>query len=380
VVTEDEGGPVVGALVEMLGGEGSRLHATLSNMSGAFSLPPGNGPFTIHVRRIGFAEWVSSPLQTEDGRLSVTVELSVAAIPLPELVAEGTRRCRVPASEAERSHEVYEAAMRALEPVAWAETEALYVYQVETHATGPDTWPGGARLRRQDRGNTKLEPEWRAFIEAARPTPPETTLVESPVSTAPPSELADRGFVRVDEETRAFSYYPMSAATFLSPAFRDTHCFRASDRDDGAVGLAFKPVSGREVADVSGVVWLNADLDAPLSLDFRYTGLEDLIREHHEPLVVQRVREEFAGWDARRPSPRLQVLQPSLQGESGGTLEFDRIRNGAWITRRWDLRFPILTRYTAYEEGFGKAVVQAVALQRTRSVRVTAVMAHASRP
>jgi hypothetical protein len=70
-----------------------------------------------------------------------------------------------------------------------------------------------------------------------------------------------------------FAPSALVAQALLSDPFLDAYCFRlANDAPEpGLVGLAFEPVRRRDVADITGTLWLDA-ADARLRyLEFAYT-------------------------------------------------------------------------------------------------------------
>jgi hypothetical protein len=75
---------------------------------------------------------------------------------------------------------------------------------------------------------------------------------------------------------------------------------------DGLIGLAFEPARKRRVADVKGVLWLDAATAELRHLEFTYTNLP---------------------WDV--PASRV-----------GGRVEFEQLASGVWIVRRWYVRAP----------------------------------------
>lgn len=67
-----------------------------------------------------------------------------------------------------------------------------------------------------------------------------------------------------------------------------------------------------------------------------------------------------------------------MAGEFGGRLEFERLGDGTGITRRWELRFPIMWYFMTNERGGTRFQPAPVALQVTRRGLVTAVLAPGS--
>jgi hypothetical protein len=131
----------------------------------------------------------------------------------------------------------------------------------------------------------------------------------TPFRSLPPEELARDGYVR--REGRDHVFVAPDATVLLSDEFLDGHCFRVvagRGVEAGLVGLAFEPVRGRRLPDVSGTLWLDPATADLRSMEFAYTGLPDYAYDEGEV------------W--------------------GGTMEFDRTPAGEWMVKRWTLRLP----------------------------------------
>jgi hypothetical protein len=99
----------------------------------------------------------------------------------------------------------------------------------------------------------------------------------------------------------------------LSDDFLASHCFSAVPPRDGRVGLRFRPLVERRVPDVLGTLWLDEETGALLSAEFSYTA---------DPL-------------GGNPA------------QLGGSLRFEQLPSGHWITREWQLRTPRMSRPNA---------------------------------
>ena len=121
----------------------------------------------------------------------------------------------------------------------------------------------------------------------------------------PAEELLAEGFVRAGRDTTA--YYVPDAEVLLSDAFLNAYCFRAEEGAPGEIGLAFWPLRrNRPWHAVEGVLWLDRGTAALKRLEFGYTNV-----------------------------PTAGEAAPT-----GGTLEFERLTNGAWVVGRWRLLMP----------------------------------------
>lgn len=396
VVAAQTGEPVSGAFVELLRDlaepapdSPGRLDAVISGASGSFSLSvPNPGLYYVRVQRIGFETWTSGPIEVPRDGAAVRLAVPIAPIALPGLVATGSRRCDGDREELLRAYELYEDAVRAIEPVVWTESAGLHAFEVELGQQGPSAFPSGTPIepehyedyrRWRDEGERISTPAgdreaYLRLMEATYPRPPDTVRVRRPIATLSSEDLAESGYVRVvDGDLR---YFAPTAATLASSHFREGHCFEVTKNEEGWVGLRFQPVPGAVVPGVQGVLWLSADRTDPKRLEFEFTELRDIINEHEVPRIRSALRERL---DAQiQGGYRLSFRSTRMAGEYGGRLEFERLGDGTGITRRWELRFPILWYFMTNERGGTRFRAEPVALQMTRRGLVTAVLAPGS--
>ncbi len=129
----------------------------------------------------------------------------------------------------------------------------------------------------------------------------------TPFHSPPEEELLTRGYVWKEGEKTVYS--GPDPQVMLSATFLDTHCFRPVESDSAnrpVVGLAFEPVEGRTLPDITGVLWMD-EATAELShLEYSYVRMEN----------------------------------EELDNVGGGRAEFQQLENGAWIVRRWWITMP----------------------------------------
>jgi len=289
VVDAQSGAPVPGALVSLVGSDGVTRARVLADSIGRFALrAPAAGRYVLRADRIGYAAATSPPLQLA-AREVITYRLAASArrIRLEGVVATaGSRRCTVRPEAGEEAATLWDEARKALQSAV--ATRELYPYRF--------------RIRRNIRvldaaTRTVRRGEVRAGAE----------LSENAFVAVSPERLARTGYVEKRGDT--VYYHAPDALVLLSDPFQASHCFR-SRRGEGShrgmVGLTFEPVRGGQLADVEGVLWLDAGTAELRSLEYRYTG-------GATALPVER---------------------------AGGRVEFHRLPNGAWIVNRWRILMP----------------------------------------
>lgn len=128
------------------------------------------------------------------------------------------------------------------------------------------------------------------------------------VASQTPVYFARHGYILEDTSMRI--YNAPDADVLLDESFATTHCFHVQAADaehQGQIGLAFNPAPGRDtVADVAGVIWIDAAVPQLRSLDFLYTALE----------------------------------RAAMAMKTGGHIEFRTMPNGVAFVERWHLRLP----------------------------------------
>ncbi len=284
--------PVEGALVLLLDVSGRRVGGTLTDQGGSFGfVAPHAGRFTVQAERIGFATVTSEPFALAPDEAH-TMELLMAAMPvsLEGLEVEGRRRCVVRPEEGATLSRVWGEAQKALRNQEWTDGTGLARF----------------RLRRYER----------EYDAARRIVMSERVVFRgwthgNPIRSLPAEDLLAHGFVRRADDG-GYEYYGPDASVLLSDAFLDTHCFELSvdEHDPEVIGLAFEPIRGRGVPDISGTLWLGR-ADARLRfLDFIYTS---------------------PPW-------------PEAAKVASGRIEFAELPGGQWVVRNWWIRMPRMER------------------------------------
>ncbi len=183
---------------------------------------------------------------------------------------------------------VWDEARKALEAAAWTQERGYYQYEMQRVT------------RLMDRDNRRVISEDRSYDRGYRQTP---------YVSRPADKLMEEGFARLTATESV--YWAPDAAVLLSDPFLDTHCFRLRRDERGApglLGLAFRPVPGRRIPDISGTLWIDPGTSELKWLDFSYENLD---------------------------------LPDALQSAAiGGRVEFQALPNGTWIVDSWRIRMP----------------------------------------
>jgi hypothetical protein len=128
-----------------------------------------------------------------------------------------------------------------------------------------------------------------------------------------PETLAMLGYVRREEDGSTL-YFAPDEQVLLSESFLATHCFSTPKRDARALlaELQFKPVRGRQVADVEGTAFVDVNTGELRQISYRYVA------------------------------PR--TLLPAYAEHAGGDVYLRRLAKGNWIVSRWSIRMPVFSR------------------------------------
>ena len=303
VVERTTDAPLVGVIVELTpaagetAGTGSaeRVASALSDPSGAFALrAPATGRYVVTAKRIGVRRYASAPLDLVEGETkSLRVVLEALDYRLPEVLVVANSLCSVDPSESARVAALWEEARSALDAAQISLRDRLFSAEVTRYARELD--PKSKRVLRETRSETR-------------------GVVASPFQSAPAESLSANGYWQSEPSGGAI-YHGPDAEVLLSDSFLRDHCFRVVKGDKqraSLTGLAFTPVAGRPVPDISGTLWLDGRSFELRLVDFKYDRVRD-------------------GVDA---------------DALGGEVHFARLSNGAWIVRKWFIRVPVMGRPT----------------------------------
>lgn len=293
VVDASSGGPAVGAIVSLVGGDGRRVASTLVAPDGAYrATAPSSGAWRVRVDLIGYEAWTSDLLALAPAdTATLDVRLPLRRALLPTVSVQATTRCATRPDRAARTIALWEEVRRAVVGIALGEADRrpyeLRVVERLVRADGP------------------MGVTHRALLRAERVRPWEATDA---------ARLDAEGWVRVDGDS--VTYDAPDGDVLLSDAFLATHCFglaRRDERGDAQIGLTFAPLPDRALPDVAGTIWLDSATSALRVVGFAYTGVADSLSTGEPP---------------------------------GGSLAFARLPTGAWYLREWTLRLPNAARAT----------------------------------
>ena len=279
-----------GAMISLLDQGDQEFGRSLTRNTGLYQVATSTpGRYRIRADRIGYATTFSDyfDLAAAD-TLLVDIAARIEAVSLAGIEAEAETRCRVRPGEGLTVTRVWDEARKALEAAAWTQERGYYQYEMQRVT------------RLMDRDNRRVISEDRSYDRGYRQTP---------YVSRPADKLMEEGFARLTATESV--YWAPDAAVLLSDPFLDTHCFRLRRDERGApglLGLAFRPVPGRRIPDISGTLWIDPGTSELKWLDFSYENLD---------------------------------LPDALQSAAiGGRVEFQALPNGTWIVDSWRIRMP----------------------------------------
>ena len=253
--------------------------------TGLFELrAPEPGEYRVRAERIGYGTTYSAFFSISVGdTLTVQVAAPIEAISLEGISATAGPRCHLHPEEGLAVAQVWNEARKALAAAKWTQERGLYRYEML-----------GIKRFLDERGR-KVEFEDRAYGQA---------LVGVPYVARAADSLVHGGFARFSAE--ASEFWAPDAGVLLSDSFLDTHCLRIRSGGSELVGLEFEPVPNRDVADISGTMWLDAATAELQRVDFRYVNL---------------------------PVPHW-----LMDASPGGAVRFRGLPDGTWIVTSWHIR------------------------------------------
>jgi hypothetical protein len=136
------------------------------------------------------------------------------------------------------------------------------------------------------------------------------TSMTEPWQSMTADSLRKVGYV-VTERDGWMIYHAPDIDVLLSDLFLEDHCFRlAPSSDPERIGIAFEPIQARRrTPEIRGTLWVDRRSSELRRMEFRYAN-------------IARERAQYAG----------------------GTSEFVRMANGAWVISQWEIRMPLLER------------------------------------
>jgi hypothetical protein len=281
----NDGVPVAGALVALLDSGDRVVTEGLSSESGTRVLLAPPGVYKVRTRRIGFLPFVSSPvaIQRQD-ELLLVVETS--RVVLDRIVINSRSLC----GRGDRDSWAL--------GIVWDEIDkALRASQLTT-----------ADLAGLGRGRVFRKELRLDGIVASTDTTFFNIVDERPFGAIDPDSLERAGYV-LGDQAKGWIFYAPDETVLLSDQFAATHCFRVVREDErpGEIGVAFEPISHREVPDIVGVLWV----------DEGSAELREIVFHYVNAGVLNRF-------------------------EATGFTHFLRVPSGAWIVNEWLLKLPRL--------------------------------------
>jgi hypothetical protein len=300
VLDSVSGAAVDRGFVVLLDSLDKEVDRTQTDGAGRFLLEaPTGGRFRLKSLRVGYRTWTSTEFLLDRGQ-TLDYLMRVTALPIQLAAIEATEedRCDIDPSEGSSTAALWEEVEKALGAAAWSANRRQYRYALLLDSRDSDI-----RGRR---------------TSPARQTQ-QTGVYTTPFLSRSAEQLSRTGYIQRHADGTD-SYFAPDADVLLSDVFLQDHCFfitRDPDSHVGQIGLAFRPVEGNEVADVTGTLWLDETASELRSLEYRYTGLPRSIRD-------ERI---------------------------GGRLEFMRLPTDAWIVRSWNIRMPLISAYNYMDRG-----------------------------
>lgn len=178
-----------------------------------------------------------------------------------------------------------------------------------------DLWDAAQRtlegtIRTDSSTPTLLVREWRRALDfklGLRYEYSDTNEVHTrhPFEKPAPANLERAGYIQ--RQGWSIVYYGPDPGLLLSERFLRSHCFRRIEGEGstaGLAGLAFTPLPGTRIADVTGVLWVAPERKELRSLEYTWIN------------------------------PPLDASAPGI----GGRADFAKLEGIGWIVQRWNIR------------------------------------------
>ncbi|HEU4585054.1 MAG TPA: carboxypeptidase-like regulatory domain-containing protein [Gemmatimonadaceae bacterium] len=290
VTERGSGAAIPGVLVSLVDEAGRAVSTVFTDERGNYDMSaPSAGRYAIEAKRIGVRQKRGALFALAAGethRENVVLDPVVSL--LSGMKVEGRSKCVARPGDDARTATLWENARAAL--TATVLTSRKPIFGMITRFTRDRDLDDG-RILNSDH-------------QSARGS------ITRPFVSIPVEQLSREGYV-VPRDDGSTDYRAPDAEALLSDEFLRDHCFRVvpgGPERVRMVGLGFEPVKGRKVADVEGVLWMDAATAELESIEFTYPSIPKL-----------RTDRKF-----------------------GGLVRFSRIPNGRWIVSAWVIRMPIM--------------------------------------
>jgi hypothetical protein len=318
VTERGSGAAIPGVLVSLVDAQGRIVSTVFTDEKGGYDISaPSAGRYSIEAKRIGVRQRRGKQFDLAAGesrREDIVLDPVVSV--LAGMNVEGRSKCVARPDADARTAALWEDARAAL--TATVLTSRKPISGMITRFT---------RDREPDDGRVISADHQSAHGDIGRP------FVSIPVE-----KLSREGYV-VRRDDGSTDYYAPDADALLSDEFLRDHCFRfvpGGSEHLRMVGLGFEPVKGRDVADIEGVLWMDAATAELEKVEFTYSSIPEL-----------RLKRKF-----------------------GGQVRFDRLPNGRWIVSAWVIRMPIMAEdrrpYTALPGGLDVDAASRLVLKAVR--------------
>ncbi|MEO7772831.1 MAG: carboxypeptidase-like regulatory domain-containing protein [Gemmatimonadaceae bacterium] len=285
---------VPGVIVTLVDSTGTPVSRALADDGGQFTLrAPAAGTYRIEARRLAFRLTLDRPIVLEAGKILIhNVMLGAAPVQLAAFHVTADQQCAVHPDSGSAAFTVWEEARKALR--ASQLTRLTRAYKVDVTTFVRQQGPTQQRFRVTDSAHA-------------------TALPIRPFTSPPAAELAERGYVSRD--ARGEVYHAPDEDVLLSESFAATHCLRILPDSGGGdnVRLAFAPVPGRRLPDISGVLTIDRASSELRRLDFSFTNLREI----------------------------------NVVATPGGEIVFRRLPEASWLIEQWAIRLPVPEQHVA---------------------------------
>ncbi|MEP7383224.1 MAG: carboxypeptidase-like regulatory domain-containing protein [Gemmatimonadota bacterium] len=289
------GAPLAGVVVSILhhrDGEVAlptslaRVTAGLTDAQGAYALAAGDsGHFVVTAKRIGVRQYVSPAIALARGETrQLDIRLEGVRYELPTVTVSTATPCGTRDVDRGRIAALWAEASAALTASELSLRDRLFHATIEHYQRVLDARTLSVR---DESRNVRRSVTEHAFV------------------SFPAESLSIVGYARAFDDGTIEHFAP-DAKVLLSDSFVRDHCFGLAKPTSGEVGITFRPVRQRRVADIEGTIWLDARSYELHRVSFRYTNF---------PLPIQDTR-------------------------TGGEVRFEHLAGGAWYVSRWYMRVP----------------------------------------
>src|SRR2546423_156934 len=246
-LTSPDGSPVSGALIALINVRDSVVAEGLASDDGMRVLRAAGGVYRVRIRRIGYLPYISTEL-TLPRQNELALSIESPRVLLQSIVVNSTSQCGRNDAGGHALATVWDEIDKALRSSQLTLLDLAGIGRAHMYTRDIDS------VGRVIRGDSS-----------------EFSITDRrPFGVEDPAKLAANGYV-IGDVNQGWTLFGPDERVLQSEQFAATHCFRLVREAErpGLIGVSFEAVPRRNLADISGVIWVDQGTSELREIVFR---------------------------------------------------------------------------------------------------------------